>query len=330
MNAEPLSEQLGVAIENLVAPLAASAALAVEVRQGGQVIYNGTFGRDTVGAPVRTDTLFDLGALTELFTLTAFLRLVDTGRLWIDTPVSIVLEGFDEKTTFYQLLTHSAGLPETFDLSRYRDYDARVSALLRLKPHPAADHATRYSPLDFILIGFALEILLDLPLAQAVAMMVLQPLDLRAQFIPLGEAIPMVGRPDRDVADRSARDLDSVAGHAGLFGTASDLGTLATLFLEGGVLGSAELLSETISGEATRQHHGTMGLGWNQTFANPSDGFGYTAATGSFVRVDGLRDLVITLLVGSSTETSAIPDALRGLPDMLLATVQRLTDSATE
>ena len=331
MNAESLSEQIGIAVESLLAPLSDIRAFAVEIRHADQVLYSGAFGRDIAGDNARAETLFDLDSLTELFTLTAFLRLVDSGRLWLDTPVNVVLEEFDNNVTFYQLLTHTAGMPETIDLREYSDYDARLAALLELIPEKDADRIPRYSPIDFILVGFALEILLDLPLAQAVAVMVLQPLDLRAQFAPLADHISMVGDLDRDVHDLNARCLDSIAGHAGLFGTASDVGTLAALFLYGGSLHEADILSEVISGESTRQHVSAMGLGWNSTFSNPADGFGFEAPNGSFVRVDSLRQLVVTVISGGYDDRQTASQIIvHSVQAALVADVQRLVDSAAE
>jgi CubicO group peptidase (beta-lactamase class C family) len=331
VNAESLSEQIGVVVENLLAPLSTTHAFTVEIRQADQVLYSGVFGADTANNPVRTDTLFDLDSLTELFTLTAFLRLVDTGRLWLDTPVNVVLEEFDKEATFYQLLSHTAGMPDEIDLNAYSDYDARLAALLDLAPYKSRDRSPRYSPVDFILIGFSLEVLLDLPLAQAIAVMVLQPLDLRAQFAPLSDHISVVGSIDRDVRDLNARALDSIAGHAGLFGTASDVSAVARLFLQGGTLGDADLFSEVIASEATRQHIAAMGLGWNSASSNPADGFGYEAANGSFVRVDELRQLVITLIADSGDDSyDATEKILHPLQTALISAVQHLVDSADE
>src|SRR5579863_4296175 len=162
MNAESLTEQLGIAVERLIAPALGNlySSAAIEIRHDNQVVYRGAFGRDLAGQPARTDTLFDLGSLTELFTVTAFLRLVESGRLWIDTPVGVVLPDFDGEITFYRLLTHTAGFPLELALCGLPDYEARIASILGTLPQSGI---LSHSPLDCLLMGLAIELLTNLP-----------------------------------------------------------------------------------------------------------------------------------------------------------------------
>ena len=90
-------------------------------------------------------------------------------------------------------------------------------------------------------------------------------------------------------------------------------------------------MSEVVASEATRQHIVAMGLGWNSTYGNPADGFGYEAANGSFVRVDELRQLVITLIADSDYDpNNTIEKTLHPVQAALITAVQHLVDSADE
>jgi len=119
-------------------------AIVCRVEQGGERVYEKAFGwlaPEAQTHPVQTDSLFDLASLTKLFTTTAFLRLVDAGKVGVDQPLAAVLPEFGgirpiggaedplakmplpadprrthetvdaSRVTFRHLLTHTSGLP---------------------------------------------------------------------------------------------------------------------------------------------------------------------------------------------------------------------------
>lgn len=193
-------------------------AAAVEVRQGGQVMYVREFGRldpegsPDQGTPTTRATLFDLASLTKLFTTTAFFKLVEAGHVKIDTPLIDVLpefnglrsirpypyplntgeqvaivpptdDQFDASTvSFRHLLTHSSGLPAWLNL---RDAPDKASRLAMCLDTPFAyPPGTRvvYSDVGFILLGLALERLMGAPLDEVMRTQVIGPLDLDARY----------------------------------------------------------------------------------------------------------------------------------------------------
>ena len=106
-----------------------------------------------------------------------------------------------------------------------------------------------------------------------------------------------------------------VAGHAGLFGTARDLGRYGQMWLNGGALGDVRILQEELAQEATREQTGLggdndrRGLGWRlaplpSTSENMPDSarglspraYGHTGFTGTALWIDPERDLVLVLL----------------------------------
>jgi CubicO group peptidase (beta-lactamase class C family) len=115
------------------------------VASRGSVVLHRAYGRIRVDPgtrqrPTRLDSLFDLASLTKLFTATAFMTLVEAGRVALDTPVADVLAEFGgvrsiaetedplaktfvpadpvfagrkvdaRQVTFWHLLTHTSGL----------------------------------------------------------------------------------------------------------------------------------------------------------------------------------------------------------------------------
>ncbi|MFN8481887.1 MAG: serine hydrolase [Anaerolineae bacterium] len=270
-----------------------TAASLLVARRGGVVLERAYGWLDDVGGerPARLDTLFDLASVTKLFTATAFMTLVDSGRVALDDRVCRVVPQFAgwrpmastenpltgeieilgdvstlvdaDAVTFRHLLTHTSGLPAWRALYRLPDRAAAVSAVL------ASDFAcptgTRilYSDLGLILLTEALTRLADEPLDAFVRRVVLMPLGLqRATFNPSRETWPDIpptevcrwrGRRLRgEVHDENAARLDGVSGHAGLFASVRDVAALGQMVLDSGVYAGARVLSPEAVGRMTR------------------------------------------------------------------------------
>ncbi|MFN2129270.1 MAG: serine hydrolase domain-containing protein [Anaerolineae bacterium] len=121
------------------------------VARGGRVAVHRAFGYldpESKQQPTRVDSLFDLASVSKLFTATAFMTLVEAGRVSLDTSVAEILPAFagvrrigateDPQTqetvpldpayaghsvdasqvTFWHLLTHTSGLPAWCSLYR--------------------------------------------------------------------------------------------------------------------------------------------------------------------------------------------------------------------
>jgi CubicO group peptidase (beta-lactamase class C family) len=218
----------------------------------------------------RRDTLYDLSSLTKpLATALLLAQLQSGGRLELDDELSRHLPswrapGSDERaaTTLLDLLTHRAGLPAWKPLYAHaEDREGRVEWLLRVPLEYPPRRGVVYSDLGYILLGFALEEITGTPLDRLFADRVARPLGLedllyrpdavRGSRIAATETGNMrerelAGEEGRgyngwrtgviwgEVHDHNARTLGGVAGHAGLFGTARAVWTLARQFLDGG------------------------------------------------------------------------------------------------
>lgn len=99
-----------------------------------------------------------------------------------------------------------------------------------------------------------------------------------------------------------------VAGHAGVFSTASDLARFGIAMLRGGGLDSARILPADVVAQAARAHGPARseirrGLGWvvkgRTEYAGTrasAKSYGHTGFTGTSMLIDPARDLVIVLL----------------------------------
>jgi serine-type D-Ala-D-Ala carboxypeptidase len=357
-NFDPLDLLLSQSIED-VAPT-----IVCRVEQAGNLLFergHGWLNPASRSRPTPADTLFDLASLTKLFTTTAFLRLVELGKVQIDQPVADVLPEFagvraiggteDPLTkrplpadprwsgevvdagiiTFRHLLTHTSGLPAWRSLYRI------CGALPTQEPPQPAEIASRharaleaisgfpfiyppgqeyvYSDIGLILLAFAVERLYGARLDSAISELVCGPLAIGPCFNPAPALHSRIASTEEDpwrlrrlrgeVHDENAAGLGGIAGHAGLFGQASDLCRLGQLYLRGG----ESLLSPELAAESTREHFVSRegirrGLGWllrsdpdpvcSTAFSLAS--FGHTGFTGTSLWCDPERDLVVVLL----------------------------------
>ncbi|MDQ3070641.1 MAG: DUF1343 domain-containing protein, partial [Acidobacteriota bacterium] len=111
------------------------------------------------------------------------------------------------------------------------------------------------------------------------------------------------------VHDPTARRMNGVAGHAGLFGTADDLTRFARMLLNKGSIGAARVLSplsvERMTAPSTPLlEPNVRGLGWdiNSAFSSnrgdllPAGSFGHTGFTGTSLWVDPSSGLYVIFL----------------------------------
>ncbi len=208
-------------------------------------------------------TLWDIASLTKVVATTpAAALLVDRGRLQLDAPVQRYLPRFigrdKEQVTVRMLLDHTSGLPAGLDPRQRRVPPDSVFALvLRTPLRRSPGTRAQYSDLNAILLGRVVEAISGQSLDRFAADSVFAPLGmsetrflpppiLRRRIAPTGQwhGSPLSG----EVNDRTAGWLGGVAGHAGVFTTATDLARYAQWWLRRGVTRSGTRLvrAETV------------------------------------------------------------------------------------
>lgn len=263
--------------------------------------------------PLTTDTIYDAASLTKVVTTTtAVMQLVERGRLELDAPVARYLPAFadhgKDAVTVRQLLSHHsglrAGLPRT---PAWSGYAAAIERACAEKLVGVPGGTFLYSDINFIVLGELVRIASGLPLDAYAAKEIFLPLGLGdTGFIPAATKLDRIAPTELTagtmlrgvVHDPTARAMDGVAGHAGLFTTASDLARFCRMLLGGGQLDGVRILSAASVAEMTRvQTDGSnrRGLGWDldSSFSGPrgrwfpaGTSYGHTGFTGTSLWLD--------------------------------------------
>ena len=202
--------------------------------------------------PIDRADLFDLASLTKLYTAAVALRLVGTGILRLDEPVRKHVPEVEADWTLEDLLAHRTGT--TADLlgralrHGIRPCEPRQEAALWCVIFSCeaevrlAKGESRYSDVDFLLVQAACERATGRGLDALMASEVLEPLGLRETcFCPADRDRCVPTELDErwrhrlvvgEVHDEMAATLGGVAGHAGLFATAEEVGRFCEMWLE--------------------------------------------------------------------------------------------------
>ena len=272
--------------------------------------------------PAGPYTFYDLASITKLFTTTCVMRLVEQGRLALDEPTARWMPEFaaggKEQVTLRHLLTHTSGLPDYLELWKLEQtVDARMQRVLTTPLLNPPGRVFRYSDLGLISIGHLVERVTGSSLDVAVRDLVTEPLGLHdTMYRPPAGLKPRIAPTEDEedagrglvwgeVHDENAWSLGGVAGHAGLFGTAADLGRFAQLYLDAGEVEGRRLLQAETVAEMTRNQIGAVGsrgLGWELDAAfymghlASARTYGHTGFTGTSLVIDSRRDLIVVLL----------------------------------
>lgn len=106
-----------------------------------------------------------------------------------------------------------------------------------------------------------------------------------------------------EVHDENAYVLGGVAGHAGLFSTASDLSVFAQVMLNRGELNGVRIVSDSTVALFTSRTAGRRALGWDTANGDAGSGeylgpaaYGHTGYTGTSLWIDPDREMFVILL----------------------------------
>jgi len=296
------------------------------VGHNGAVVYRKAFGHLTTAADVMTpETIFDLGALTEVVaTTTCVMRLEQEGQIKLNDPVAKYIPDFAQNgkqdITIRMLLTHYSGLPADLDLKEsWNGTDEGYNRVNAAKLVNAPGSTFVYSDVGFVVLGELVQKVSGMPLDQCAQTYVFGPLGMtNTRFNPPQAWQSRIAPTQRDehtgltlrgtVHDPTARQMNGVAGNAGLFSTADDLAKFAQAMLNGG----APILSPLVVEKMTTPQQpanlpSVRGLGWdidspfssNRGELLPVGSFGHTGYTGTSLWIDPTTNTYIVLLTNS-------------------------------
>ncbi len=305
-------------------------------------VHQGSFGNRSVEPAVESmtvDTIFDAASLTKVLATTpAIMKLVEQGRVDPSRSVSTYIPEFAgggrEGITVGHLLTHTSGLPP--GLSRTDGWTGYEAAIQRACREPLVEPAGarfRYSDINFILLGEVVRRVGGRPLNEFCARELYGPLGMRdtgflavspgATTAPAGADLRRIAPTEKlasgvlrgVVHDPTCRRMGGVAGHAGLFITASDLARFCRMMLNEGTLdGHRVFRAETV--RAMVAVHSPPGLprrgwGWDidSPYAGPRGnrfpigGYGHSGWTGTSVWIDPFSKTFVILLANRNHPT---------------------------
>lgn len=185
------------------------------------------------GAPMRTDSLFDVASVTKTFTATAAAILVADGRLDPDAPFTDylpehVLARENCAISVRDLAAHVSGFDGGEAAKAGLDTPGCFRAAMRKRPVRPRGERFEYACYNLVLVGFVVERLSGLRLDAFCRDRVFAPLGLRrTRWGPVaddGNVVRMPGAPAVGaISDWVARGAGVPLGNAGVFSTADDL-----------------------------------------------------------------------------------------------------------
>ena len=267
-------------------------------------------------APCTVDALFDLASLTKVATTALVLSFVKDKVLALDTPFSELVPDFHggrkDDVTLTHVLTHTAG--GKWWLPLWKEAQSREEAVWRAAHEPLAqDLGTfTYSDLGYIMLTQGLATIGGQPFADLMRDRVLNPVEaINADFGPRLSERCVATEEDTEwrmrrlrgeVHDENAFAFTGTSGHAGLFGTAADVATIARVFRDGAVIGND--LAALARTEHVKEKNVRRGLGLalrapDGPMVGPHfsvDAYGHTGFTGTSLWIDPQLDLTVVLL----------------------------------
>ena len=302
----------------------------------GQVFYHDASGFHTYSKRRRMSPsdIFDLASISKaVSTTSAVMLLVEQNKISLDTQIKKIIPQFSqkkddsssarEKITVKHLLTHTAGFP-AFKQYYLMDIEAEDILADICNTELVYDPGTKtiYSDLGLILLGAVIESVAGMPLDTFVAKHLFEPLgmstsfynppdDKRKRIVPT-EIVSgyRSGLIHGEVHDENAHKLGGVAGHAGLFSTASELARFAQMMLNNGQYGKKRIFKEKTVRQFTQRAmvdtSSSRCLGWDSPSGNASGGvyqsgnsYGHTGYTGTSLWIDPDHDLFVILLTNA-------------------------------
>jgi uncharacterized protein YbbC (DUF1343 family) len=272
--------------------------------------------------PMTTDTVFDMASITKpVATATSIMLLVERGQLKLSDKVAALIPEFaaQEKgeITIGDLLLHKSGLIADNPLADYEHGpEEALRRIYALKLQTPPGNRFIYSDVNFILLGEIVRRVSGQNLHEFSQANIFKPLGMsETGFLP-GEALRARAAPTEkrgevwiqgQVHDPRAHKLGGIAGHAGLFATASDLAVYAQMMVDDGQYRGIRILSPRTVAVMTQGYRvpgGLRGLGWdkrtgysiNRGELLSDSAFGHGGFTGTVLWIDPELELFVIFL----------------------------------
>ena len=322
---DPIKEILSEAVADSAFPGGV-----IVAAKNGEIFLHKAFGYHTYSKkkPVMRGNIFDLASITKVVaTTSALMKLVDVNKLSLDDKVVTYLpefigkqkKHFDQKSmiTIRHLITHTSGLPP---FKKYflmdGDIQTKLDSIMNTEPQIPLNQKTIYSDIGLIVLGKVIESVSQSSLDEFVDSVIFKPLGMKNTFYnPPSEKIKRIIPTEYSslygetiigyVHDENAKSIGGIAGHAGLFSTASDLSIFSQMMLNGGIYGWKRIFNTQSVTDFTIEGS-SRALGWDTPSGQASGGvylskssFGHTGFTGTSLWIDPENQIFVILLTNA-------------------------------
>ncbi len=242
-------------------------------------------------------------------------------QAWIPFYKMLVTNGHPDTTIFSRQSNFHYPVQVCDSLYITSSYTDTMLQMIQRSPL-IKKHTYLYSDLGMILLKYAIEEQTKVPFEEYLDNRIYDPLNLFSmgfnplRSYPAGSIVPT--EDDRYfrnclvhgfVHDPAAAMMGGVAGHAGLFANARDVGVLMYTLANGGEYGGVQLFNPGTIDEFNQRHYRRIrrGLGFDKpettpgykpnvtSYASPSS-FGHSGFTGTFTWADPDKDLIYVFL----------------------------------
>ncbi|MBM2614985.1 beta-lactamase family protein [Actinoplanes sp. LDG1-06] len=298
------------------------------------------------GVETTTDSLFQIGSISKVWTATLVMQLVDEGKLQLDAPLVEVLPelrlsdpGVTAKVTMRHLLTHTSGIDGDIftDTGRGDDCLEKYTAVLAdaAQNHPL-EATWSYCNSGFSLAGRVVEKLTGGTWDAAVRERLVTPLGL-AHTVTLPEEALLHRAAAGHMTQEGKQVVAPVwgiprsAGPAGsIVSTAADLLAFARMHLDGGVAADGSRVLSADSAAAMAEHQvelpdkhtlgDSWGLGWERADWDGHRLIGHdgnTIGQAAFLRILPERGIAVALLTNGGNGAKLYEELYREIFDEL-------------
>ncbi len=287
--------------------------------------------------PIDEDHQYNVASITKMFVATIILQLMEEGKLSLEDKVADYVADIDflrfekfhmyndtayaDAITLFHLLRHTSGIADVFIdtdvrfnlsvlLHKKRSYTSRsiidryFKYHLNKKPLNKPGQGFRYSDINYMLLGFTIEQLTGLELAQAIRERILEPLHLENTYFDYYEE--KHGHGNKIDAYFNRINLTQKVntsyewGGGGLVSTTKETATFITSLFDLTLFKEASTLKKMLDFSVTRSYGGHYGLGiYEFKFANRIF-YGHGGFYGSLLLYEPKDRIVFSANIGQS------------------------------
>ncbi|KAA2238503.1 serine hydrolase [Chitinophaga agrisoli] len=309
----------------------------VLVAKAGKIIFKKGYGYANFEWDIlnTTDTKFRLGSITKQFTAMLILQLVEKGKIRLDGKVTDYLPYYPKdnggKITVYQLLTHTAGvpnytaLPEFFSRYARNAYTPRefipVFAELPLEFSPGSKY--KYSNSGYFILGAIIEAVSGKPYDEVLHENILRPLHMNNTGYDTAATV-IKKRADGYMKRRNGYEHAEYLDMSLPFAAGAMYSTVEDLYLWDQALYTEQLLNKDSKHTYFTPYLDGYACGWvrkpinlgktTDTLSAIWHGGGINGFVSLIVRIPGTKDLVVLL---NNTGGTDLEDMARGILGIL-------------